>query len=70
MEGSELEHVYCEGGMVAVKARDEEKQIGWSGPGFRKWEGRKTRRYGERSWSAYAVGWTWLRAKAETEVVK
>ena len=44
MEGSELEHVYCEGGMVAVKARDEEKQIGWSGPGFRKWEGRKTRR--------------------------
>ena len=46
MEGSELEHVYCEGGMVAgeSRARDEEKQIRWSGPGFRKREGRKTRR--------------------------
>jgi hypothetical protein len=29
---------------LRVRARDEEKHIGWSGSGFRKWEGRKTRR--------------------------
>ena len=50
---------------LRVRARDEEKLIGGSGSGFRKWEGRKTRRYGERSWSAYAVGWNWLQAKAK-----
>ena len=61
---------YFEGEMVAgeSKRRGKTDKMEWS---WIQEEGREEDQgKGERSWSAYAVGWNWLRAKANAEVVK